>query len=178
MRPRPLAPPLFRSGIFIQSALPSSYSCTFTFSPFAPRSLPASSLLWAVRLPQKKPIRGSPRFLGSSIPTRRLQPPRRVRWLLYPLLDHRCQASSASTDWPLLNKRLTRLNRVRLRCGSRVCLTRLRDADYSDSTRLCGYVDERVILTVNSFQFTRRARLALAHRSHQGGADGREARAR
>src|SRR5262249_29792211 len=44
----------FRSGIFIQSALPSSYSCTFTFSPFAPRSLPASSLLRAVRLPQKE----------------------------------------------------------------------------------------------------------------------------
>src|SRR5262249_14133461 len=31
------------------------------------------------------------------------------------------------------------------------------------STRLRGYVDERVISTVNSFQFTRRARLVLAH---------------
>src|SRR5262245_64286585 len=45
-------------------------------------------------------------------------------------------------------KRLTRLNRVRLRCGSRVCLARLRDVDYSDSTRLRGYVDERAISTV------------------------------
>src|SRR5204863_2682164 len=45
---------LFRSGIFIQSALSSSYSCSFTFSPFAPRSLPVSSLLWAVRLPRFK----------------------------------------------------------------------------------------------------------------------------
>src|SRR5262249_29792212 len=62
--------------------------------------------------------------------------------------------------------RLTRLNRVRLRCGSRVCLARLRDADYSSSTRLRGYVDERVISAVNSFQFTRRARLVLAHRSN------------
>jgi hypothetical protein len=60
---------------------------------------------------------------------------------------------------------LTRLNRVRLRCGSRVCLTRLRDGDYSHSTRLLGYVDERVISTVSSFQLTRRARLGLAHRS-------------
>ena len=103
---------------------------------------------------RKKKFRGSPRFLGSSIPTRRLQPPRKVRWLLHPLLDHRCQASSASTDWPL-SKGLTRLNRVRLSCGSRVCLARLRDVDYSGSSRLRGYVDERVISTVNSFQFTR-----------------------
>src|SRR5215831_13524371 len=33
---------------------------------------------------------------------------------------------------------LTRLNRVRLRCGSRVRLARLRDADYSNSSRLLG----------------------------------------
>ena len=50
---------------------------------------------------------------------------------------------------------LTRLNRVRLRCGSQVCLARLRVADCSHSTRLRGYVDERIISTVNSFQFTR-----------------------
>src|SRR5438105_10910761 len=62
--------------------------------------------------------------------------------------------------------RLTRLNRVRLRCGSQVCLARLRDGDYSHSTRLRGYVDERAISTVSSFQLTRSARLILAHRSH------------
>ena len=67
-----------RSGIFIQAALSSSYSCTFTFSPFAPRSLPASPLLWAVRLPRIS-TRGSPRFLDPSFLTRRPQPPRRVR---------------------------------------------------------------------------------------------------
>ena len=50
---------------------------------------------------------------------------------------------------------LTRLNRVRLRCGSRVCLARLRDADCSNSTRLRGYLDERVIPRVSSFQLTR-----------------------
>ena len=50
---------------------------------------------------------------------------------------------------------LTRLNQVRLRCGSRVRLARLRVADYSNSTRLRGYVDERVISTVSSFQLTR-----------------------
>src|SRR5437867_9485547 len=49
---------------------------------------------------------------------------------------------------------LTRLNRVRLRCGSRFCLARLRDADCSNSTRLLGYVDERAISTVSSFQLT------------------------
>src|SRR5262245_43815868 len=50
---------------------------------------------------------------------------------------------------------LTRLNRVRLRCSSRVRLARLRDGDYSHSTRLRGYVDERVTSTVSSFQLTR-----------------------
>ena len=102
----------------------------------------------------RKKNRGPPRFLDSSVLTRRLQPPRRVRWLLYPLLDHRYQASSATTDWPLPIT-LTRLNRVRLRCGSQVCLARLRVADCSKSTRLPGDVDEPVISTVNSFQFTR-----------------------
>src|SRR5678815_1336796 len=90
---------LSRSGIFIQAAHSSSYSCTLTFSPFAPRSLPVSPLLWAVRLPQKK-LRVSqvpdPSFL-----TRRPLTPRRVRWLLRPLLHHRCQASSDLEDWPL-----------------------------------------------------------------------------
>ena len=81
---------------------------------------------------------------------------------LLPLLDRRYQASSAPTDWPLPIA-LTRLNRVRLRCGSRVCLARLRDGDYSHSTRLRGYVDERVISTVSSFQLTRWVRLRLAH---------------
>src|SRR5713226_8345749 len=50
---------------------------------------------------REKQHRGSPRFLDSSFLTRRPQPPRRARWLLHPLLDHRYQASSASTDWPL-----------------------------------------------------------------------------
>src|SRR5438093_7063406 len=51
--------------------------------------------------------------------------------------------------------RLTTPNRVRFRCGSRVCLTRLRAVDYSNSTRLLGYLDERVIPRVSSFQLTR-----------------------
>jgi len=36
--------------------------------------------------------------------------------------------------------------------------------DCSNSTRLRGYIDERVISTVSSFQLTRSARLRLAHR--------------
>ena len=59
---------------------------------------------------------------------------------------------------------LTRPNRVHLRCGSRVC-------PYQGFTRwiariLCslGYMYEQAIYMVNTFQFTRSARLILAHR--------------
>src|SRR3989442_7445033 len=62
------------------------------------------------------------------------------------------------------SQRVTRLNRVRFRCGSWVRLARLRDADCSNSTRLLGYIDERAISRVSSFQLTRSARLGLAHR--------------
>ena len=58
---------------------------------------------------------------------------------------------------------LTRPNRVRLRYGSQVCLPGFRQTDYSASLRL-GYTYERAIHMVNSFQFTRSARLSLVYR--------------
>ena len=57
---------------------------------------------------------------------------------------------------------VTRPNRVRLRYGSHVRRTRLRAADCSDNA-LVWLPVERVIHRVNSFQFTRSARLGLAH---------------
>jgi hypothetical protein len=69
---------------------------------FAPRSLPASPLLWAVRLPQKKTnlagIPGSSAYLSlRAAPNHPGEPD----GCIHPLLHHRWQASSASTDWPL-----------------------------------------------------------------------------
>src|SRR5262249_41835932 len=132
---------------------PSSYRCTFTFSPFAPRSLLASLLLRAVRLPRPRGIAGLP---GSST---HLSPRAASN---YPGEPNGCFIRSSTTGVRLHPLRqtghsqsLTRLNRVRLRCGSRVRLARLRDGDCSHSTRLRGYVDERIISPVNSFQFTR-----------------------
>ena len=144
----------FRSGTFIQAVLSSSYSCTFTFSPFAPRSLPASPLLWAVRLPQKKTA-GLP---GSSTPlSSRAAPnhPGESDGCIHPLLHHSMAGFIRFDRLATLICTLTRPNRVRLRCGSRVRLARLRDGDCSHSTRLRGYVDERIISTVSSFQLTR-----------------------
>src|ERR1035437_5480610 len=59
---------------------------------------------------------------------------------------------------------LSRPNRVHLRCGSRVRpLPMLRQMDCS-IPRSLGYMSEQAIYMVNSFQFTRSARLILAYR--------------
>ena len=58
---------------------------------------------------------------------------------------------------------VTRPNRVRLRYGSQVCFPGFHQPDYSDSLRF-RYMHERAIYMVNSFQFTRSARLSLVYR--------------
>src|SRR5665811_2490764 len=57
---------------------------------------------------------------------------------------------------------VTRPNRVRLRYGSQVCFPGFHQPDYSDSLRF-RYMHERAIYMVNSFQFTRSARLSLVY---------------
>ena len=92
-----LSPPL-------TEALPGS-------GPFAPRSLPASPLLWACPTPGRSRSQGygfpqgvgglsrhpagPPRFLDGSVLARRPQAPRRAQRLLVPMLHRRWQASSA-----------------------------------------------------------------------------------
>src|SRR5213596_329046 len=73
---------------------------------------------------------------------------------VHPLPRRRWQASAVLAGWPL-SLYVTRPNRVRFRCGSQFRLARLRLADYSNSTRLLGYLGERVIPRVSSFQLTR-----------------------
>jgi hypothetical protein len=77
------------------------------------------------------------------------------------LLPRRYQASSSLTDWPP-SPSFTRPNRVRLRYGSQVCVPGFRQKDYSASLRF-RYMHERAIYMVNSFQFTRSARLGLVY---------------
>ena len=61
---------------------------------------------------------------------------------------------------------VTRPNRVRLRYGSQVCFPGFHQMDYSIPLRFC-YTYERAIYMVNSFQFTRSARLSLVFLSRQ-----------
>ncbi len=62
---------------------------------------------------------------------------------------------------------VTRPNRVRVCYGSRVRRARLRRWNCSHPA-LAWLLAERVIYKVNSFQFTRSARLTLAHQRHRG----------
>src|ERR1035437_3008877 len=62
---------------------------------------------------------------------------------------------------------VTRPNRVCLRYGSQVCFPGFHQPDYSDSLSI-GYMHERAISMVNSFQFTRSARLSLVYQTTQG----------
>ena len=61
---------------------------------------------------------------------------------------------------------VTRPNRVRLRYGSQVCFPGFRQPDYAGSLRF-SYMHERAIYMVNSFQFTRSARLSLVYQTTQ-----------
>ena len=60
---------------------------------------------------------------------------------------------------------VARPNRVRLRYGSQVRFPGFRQMDYSIPLRF-SYMCERAIYMVNSFQFTRSARLGLVFRIH------------
>ena len=81
------------------------------------------------------------------------------------LLPRRCQASSSLADWPPPLS-VTRPNRVRLRYGSQVCFPGFHQTDRSAPLRF-SYMYERAIYMVNSFQFTRSARLSLVFQSRQ-----------
>ena len=147
---------------------------------------PASSLLWA----SPTPDRTAPSVMYSRGPLGHVPhpPPCRVSQvprLIYPralspttpespaaalpVASPPVAGSSSSADWPPSGC-VTRPNRVRLRCGSRVRLTGFRRTDRSIPRLLRLHV-ERAIYMVNSFQFTRSARLSLVYqrrRENQG----------
>src|ERR1019366_8603007 len=172
--------PFFRSGNLFQVVLLSSYSSNASSeAPWLHGRYPASSLLWASptpgqgrslgyvfpravggRLPFPRPA-GSPRFLDCSIPARLSPTTPEGPASACSLLPRRCQASSTSGGLATSSS-VTRPNRVRLRYGSQVCFPGFHQPDYSDSLRF-RYMHERAIYMVNSFQFTRSARLSLVY---------------
>lgn len=167
----------FRRGTFVQAEFPPSDSACLRPGPFAPRSLPASSLLWAGPTPDQATLR-------LFIPVGRwLTPPRRVSQvprLICPRAPSPTTPegpTSACTRYFPIGSRLhhslagwppstglTRPTRVRFRYGSRVRPSKASSAELLPPT-LAGLLVERVIHKVNSFQFTRSARLALALQS-------------
>ena len=160
----------FRSRDKPKAELPISYSCMSTFSPFAPRSLPASQLLWTVRLPRSVRASRASQVPRPSILTRRPQSPRRAQWCRPAIFTIGGRLHPMLVDWPL-SLCCNEAESVRFHCGSQVRLARLRVGDCSHSSRLRGYVDERVISAVSSFQLTRCTRLRLAHQQSQWTSD-------
>jgi hypothetical protein len=148
-----------RSPEFRSVGFPKRHSLPLTRTrlrsgPFAPRSLPASSLLWACPTPVPARLRvmsfptppeGCPPT-GTGLPgsstdlSLRAVPfhPGEPSRCSHPLLPGWCQASASLADWPL-SLCVTRPNRVHLRYGSQVHLARLRQLDHS-SPRLLGYL--------------------------------------
>ena len=172
--------PRVRSGILIQAGFPSSYQSTPASRPLrstvvtrfpATMSLSDSRTEPACGYAFPHTVGGSPTawpgLPGSStdLSTRAVPyHPGEPDDCTYPLLHRRLQASSIPEEWPL-PACVTRPNRVRLRYGSRVRRTRLRARNYSQHA-LDWLPVEWVTVRVNTSQFTRSARLGLAHRTH------------
>jgi hypothetical protein len=140
----------FRSGTFIQAALPLSSISLSSLRPlgstvitrfFATMGLsdsrqgPAPSYLFLFAAYAPAGLPGSFADLSTRAA---LSHPEEPDDCSRPLLRRRYQASSSLADWPL-SFSVTRPKQVRLRCGSRVCLARLRQWHYSHS-RLLSYL--------------------------------------
>src|SRR5262249_39955100 len=86
-----------------------------------------------------------------------------------PLLRRRFQASSSLADWPLSSS-VTRPKQVRLRCGSRVRLARLRQWHYSHS-RLLSYLSNGQPTRYPPFRILDRPGLSWHSKDAKGGKD-------
>jgi hypothetical protein len=161
-------------GRWSNRVFPPLTSACFQQGPFAPRSLPASPLLWASPTPGRCRARGYvfPQIVGcvsASTPpglpgsstnlSLRAVPnhPGKPSDVLLPLLHHWWQASPSSAGWPSFI-RVTRPNRVHSRYSSQVRFARLR----LNGLLRCSLAQlhvERVIHMVDSFHSTRFASL-------------------
>jgi hypothetical protein len=147
----------------LRSTVVTRFPATMGLSDSRPRPAPVMDSRRGFGVPSVGV--GSPRFLDLSFPARCPQPPRKaqpVPSVSFPV-DDGLRLSLA--DWPL-STCVSRPNRVRLRYGSRVRLTRLRLMELLPCT-LARLLVERTIYKVNSFQFTGKTRLGLAHQRTQ-----------
>ena len=182
--------PSTRSGICIQAVFSSSYRFMSSVRPL--RSTGVTPLLryyGPIRLPitAASPVMssrrawlafarhraGPPRLLDGSFHARCPQPPRKVPWLLLPVASPRVLSGFILVGGLAPFVFLSRPNRVHLRYGSRV---RLPTPAPSLGLALVRLHAEQAIYMVNSFPFTRSARLILAYRPSGSAPRGREAR--
>ncbi len=140
--------------VVTQSILPSSYTQLANGrAPSLHGSYPASSLLCAPPTPAQAAFRlclplgvgfhppdGSPRFLCQSVDTRCPQPPRMAPRLHSLILLPWITGFGTFDILGRPSISVTRLNRVHLRYGSRLCLRRLRPLDCSKSPLLWLHV--------------------------------------
>jgi hypothetical protein len=169
----------FCYGRFHQSVLHSSDSARLSPRPLRSTGItPLRRYYGPLRLPPATTSRviDSPRGLsalptsrrvsqvpGCSVRARRLLSPRRILPVHSIIPSRPVLASPLSTGWPPLTC-VTRLNRVRWCCGSRVRLPRLRRRDCSRSP-LGRLPVQRSIHSSGSFHPARTTELCLAHRN-------------
>src|ERR1017187_1827263 len=110
---------------------------------------------------------GPPRLLDRSFHARCPQPPRKARRVLAGCFPTgiRLHPSRQTGHLRLPNEAQSGSLALRLACSP---MPSLRQIDFS-IPRLLGYMFEQAIYLVNSFQFTRSARLLLAHRPSGSG---------
>ena len=173
--------PILRSGILIQAGFPSSYSSTLAFRPLRSTVITRFRATMSLSDSRHESTRGyffplavdglpttQPGLPGSltDLSTRAVPYyPGKSDECTRPLLLRRWQASASSAEWPPPIS-VTRPKWVRFRYGSRVRRTRLRTTDYSAPALDWLHV-ERAIYMINTSQFTRSARLGLAHQRTQ-----------
>ena len=167
-----------RSGTVVQAVLPLSYISTPSFRPLRStlitrflatmgrsdsRQEPTPGYLFPVAVSAPAGLPGSLTDLFTrAAPSH----PEQSGDCLCPLLRRRFQASSSSADWPLLNC-VTRPIWVRLRCGSRVRLARLRQRNYSHP-RLLGYLSNGQSTRYPPFRILDRPGLSWRSEDHEG----------
>ena len=170
-----------RRGSFLQAGLFSSYSCVcFTAAPslhdrysllryYEPLRLPARAgtlvmdSLGPLGCPTLPGLPGSFAVLSQrAVPNH----PGRLGGCTCSFLPRRFQASSTLEDWPP-SSCVTRPNRIRGYSGSQVCIPGFHRHGCPRQLR-CRYMRVRIIRMMNSFQFTRSARLTLVYQRRQG----------
>ena len=174
-------PPSVRRGTCVQAECLSSYHSKLAFRPLRSTIVTRFRATTGLSDSRSGPPHGYvfPHVVGGSPTTRPGLPgsltdlstravlfhPGKPDECVHPLLLHRWQASASLAVWPLALS-VTRPIQVRLRYGSRVRFPGLHRTDRS-TTVPESLSAERVIRRVNSFQFTRSARLGLAHQRTQ-----------